>query len=113
MVNAFVNTVRFGGDVWPILRKAEIILDYCSTFLKAKSIMARVCRAFRADDLQAVLDTLTIRDMVEGEWFLCLATVRHLKIYLDKTKGLDSLTVFWAGGLCDCARRDPLQQTCW
>ena len=38
--------------------------------------------------------------MVEGEWMLALSTMRHLKSYHNKTKGLDSLSVFWAEGLC-------------
>ena len=97
---AFVHSLQADSDTWPVFRKAEMVMDLCDGFLKVKSIMARICRAFRLQDKFAVFDTLQVRDLAEAEWFFALYTMRQLHHGSQQNKGLDSLTVFWRGGLC-------------
>ena len=96
---AYVHSLTAKSDVWPILRKAHMVMGRCDGFLKVKSIMARICRVFRLQEISAIYDVLEVRDLAEAEWFFALATMKSLTDSLKK-KGLDSLSVFWRGGLC-------------
>ena len=97
---AFVHSLQISSDTWPIFRKAEMVMALCDGFLKVKSIMGRICRALRLQDKFAVFDTLQVQDLAEAEWFFALSTMRSLHQHSQKKGGMDSLTVFWRGGLC-------------
>ena len=64
-------------------------------YAQVRGTLARVIRAWRADNFGAAYQPHTIRDLQEADWLMCLATMRDLNTELKEKKSLQSLALFW------------------